>query len=586
MKRIFLSLALFMQIAIIGAQSTPVSLGELKPFWRNHPVLGPFLQDGIWLDEVPGCFFENDFAYKKRPFPREVLFADRLTVVRILGGTDSYPGLILSKNSGVNNDGTMKKSEMSASDTASINQLSKYDFVYRQKDGSLAFRKELIKNRLKPYTDNGYTDLTIVLDNVPWCLTKTPIVGSFGQVAPPDNPQEWYATIKELCITLKEILGDEKANKLRFRIGTEMNGRERFAGTEDQFITHYDYAAAAIADVLPNAPLGIYNTSSASVNNVKRTHNINTFHLFDHAANGINRQSGKPNKAIPYAAISRYYSEKNNLNQIVSGAKDYWDYIRDSIPGYKKISREIQEYGAIGDWSSKPRTDNPDAFGNAMNISMLINLYASGVSQIYLWNMLDKVNIPKQKAILIPNSQLWGYSVLEYMTGGKAYQIIPITNITNVDKTTHTALLSVFNNKAYLLVTAFNPDRTKHDVYKVSIKIPKNIIPFAIEKSSRTSLTNSNSISYNLRTAIENADILSPLLAEKPEYTTNFRNMTSNMQKATDLLWQNWEEYTSMWQNSLTLKTVKGIVTQDATSYTLNFEMTTPESTIIVLDIK
>ena len=586
MKRILLSLALYMQIANIFAQPAVISLGELKPFWRNHPVLGPFLQDGIWLDEVPDYFFGNDFAYKKRPFPKEVLFADRLTVVRILGGTDSYPGLILSKNSGVNNDGTMKKSEMSASDTVSINQLSKYDFVYRKKDGSLAFRKELIKNRLKPYTDNGYADLTIVLDNVPWCLTKSPIIGSFGQVAPPDNPLEWYATIKELCITLKEILGDEKANKLRFRIGTEMNGRERFAGTEDQFITHYDYAAAAIADVLPNAPLGLYNVSSVSVNNVRKIHNINTFHLFDHAANGINRQSGKSNKAIPYAAISRYYFEKNNLNQIVLGAKDYWDYIRDSIPGYKKFSREIQEYGAIGDWSAKPKTDNPDAFGNAMNISMLINLYASGVSQVYLWNMLDKVNVPKQKAIQIPSSQLWGYSVLEYMAGGKAYQIIPGTNKTNTDKTTHTALLSVFNNKAYLLVSAFNPDRTKHDVHKVSINIPKSIIPFAIKKSSRASLTNSNSISYNLRAAIESAGILNPLLAEKPEYTTNFRNMTSNMQKATDILSQNWDEYTYMWQNSLTLKSVKGIVSQDSTSYTINFEMTTPESTIIVLSIK
>ena len=586
MKKIISYCIFVLILTAAHAQTSVIPLGELKPFWRNHPVLGPFLQDGIWLDEVPDYFFGNDFAYKKRPFPKEVLFADRLTVVRILGGTDSYPGLILSKNSGVNADGTMKKSAMSATDTAAINQLSKYDFVYRKKDGSLAFRKDLIKNRLKPYIDNGYTDFTIVLDNVPWCLTQKPVIGSFGQVAPPDNPNEWYRTVKELCITLKELLGEEKANRLRFRIGTEMNGRERFAGTEDQFITHYDYTAAAIALVLPNAPLGLYNVSSVSVNNVQKIHNINTFHLYDHAANGINRQSGKPNKAIPYAAISRYYYENINLNQIVSGAKEYWDYIRDSIPGYKDFKREIQEYGAIGAWSAKPRTDNPDAFGNAMNISMLINIYASGVSQIYLWNKLDKVNITKQKAIQIPSSQLWGFSVLEYMAGGKAYQIIPGTNKTNADKTTHTALLSVFNNKAYLLVSAFNPDRTKHDVHKVSINIPKSIIPFAIKKSSRASLTNSNSISYNLRAAIESAGILSPFLAEKPEYTTSLRNMTSNMQKATNLLWQNWEEYTSMWQNSLTLKSVKGIVTQDATSYTLNFEMTAPESTIIVLNIK
>ena len=584
MMRILLSLALFLQIGTIGAQSSPVSLGELKPFWRNHPVLGPFLQEEIWLDEVPDYFFGNDFAYKKRPFPKEVLFADKLTVVRILGGTDSYPKLIVSKNSGVNDDGTMKKSKMSANDTVSINQLSKYDFVYRKTDGTLAFRKGLIKERLKPYTDNGYTDLTIVLDNVPWCLTKTPIIGSFGQVAPPDSPQEWYTTVKELCITLKEILGEDKANKLRFRIGTEMNGPERFAANEELFITHYDYAAAAIADVLPNAPLGLYNTSSVSIKNVKRTHNINSFHLFDHAANGINRQSGKLNKAIPYAAISRYYSEKDNLSRIVSGAKEYWDYIRDSIPGYKNFSREIQEYGPSGDWSGKPKTDNPDAFGNAMNISMLINLYASGVSQIYLWNMLDKVNIPKQKAIQIPNSQLWGYSVLEYMAGGKGYQITPSSNQLNADKTTHTALLSVFNNKAYLLVSAFNPVRTKHDLHKVSFQIPKNIIPFAIKKCRRSSLTNSNSISYNLRADMESNGLLNPLLIEKPEYTTSFKNLGSNQQKAIELLIQNWEKYVAMWKNSLTLNTANGVVSENEVSFTLDFEMTTPESTVILLN--
>lgn len=586
MKRTAVFIAIYLQLANICAQSSHVYLGELKPFWRNQPVLGPYLQEGIWLDEVPEYFFDTDFSYKKRPFPKEVLFADRLSVVRILGGTDAYPGLVLPRKTGVNDDGTMKKSTMSANDTAAINLLSEYDFVYRKKDGSLAFRKELIRNRLQPYLDNGYTDFTIVLDNVPWCLTQTPVIGSFGQVAPPDNPQEWYSTVKELCITLKELLGEEKANRLRFRIGTEMNGRERFAGTEDQFITHYDYAAAAIEEVLPEARLGLYNVASVSVNNVKKLHNINTYNLFYHAANGINRQSGKPNKAIPYAAISRYYFEKNDLTKIVSGATEYWDFLRDSIQGYKQFTREIHEYGAIADWSAQPRTDNPDAFGNAMNLNMLINLYASGVSQIFHWNMLDHVKIPGKKSITIPNSQLWGYSVLEYMKGGESFRLIPSTKKNTYDKTIQTALLSVFKDKAYLLVSSFHPERTNIDTYEVSIEIPKEIIPFVVKRSSRASLTNSNSISFNLRNDLEKEGILNPLLKDKPGYTTGFRNLTNNYSKATELLSQKWASYVDMWQNSLTLQEVKGILMNKNESYFLTFEMTTPESTIIVLSYK
>lgn len=565
------------------AQTSVIPLGELKPFWRYHPVLGPYLQDGLWLNEVPDYFLDNDFGYKKRPYPKEVLFADQLSVVRILGGTDVYPGLVLPRKTGVNEDGTMKKSSMSANDTAAINLLSKYDFVYRRKDGSLAFRKELIRNRLKPYIDNGYTDFTIVLDNVPWCLTQTPVLGGFGQVAPPDNPKEWYSTVKELCITLKELLGEEKANGLRFRIGTEMNGRERFAGTEDQFITHYDYAAAAIAEVLPGAPLGLYNVASVSVSNVKKMHNINTYNLFNHAANGINRQSGKSNKAIPYAAISRYYFEKNDLSKIVSGATEYWNYLRDSIQGYKQFTREIHEYGAIADWSVQPRTDNPDAFGNAMNLNVLINLYASGVTQIFHWNMLDQVKIPKQQTIQIPSSQLWAYSVLEYMKGGKAYKIEVSTFEQNVGKTIYTALLSVFTDKAYILISSFNPDRTNHNSQKVNIVLPKNIFPFSVKQCSKTSLTNSNCINYNLRADIEKAGILNPLLNEKPEYITNFKNLTSDIGKAGILLSNNWGKYKAMWKNSLTLQKVGDLVSKMGDTYNITIELSTPESTILVL---
>ncbi|MCP4313383.1 MAG: hypothetical protein GY790_19165, partial [Bacteroidetes bacterium] len=64
------------------------------------------------------------------------------------------------------------------------------------------------------------------------CLTSTPEIGWFEEVAHGHNPEDWDETAEQLCFGLKDILGEEDAAKLRFRIGTEMNGRERFHGTE------------------------------------------------------------------------------------------------------------------------------------------------------------------------------------------------------------------------------------------------------------------------------------------------------------------------------------------------------------------
>ena len=60
--------------------------GTLAPIWRNEPVIGIWLSGGQGLIEVPDYLDGTDFPYARRPYPREVPFADRLTVVRLLGG--------------------------------------------------------------------------------------------------------------------------------------------------------------------------------------------------------------------------------------------------------------------------------------------------------------------------------------------------------------------------------------------------------------------------------------------------------------------------------------------------------------------
>lgn len=582
MKKIITYLTLITSLTCVSQE--PIKhLGELKPFWRNHPVLGPYLQTGIWIDKVPDYMLNTDFPYKKRPFDKEVLFADHLSVVRLMGGLFTYPGFKVAPKTDVNADGTMKVSKFEANDKESIKILSQYDFVYRKEDGSLGFRPELILQRLSPYINIGYKSFTIVLDDIPWALRKNPVIGSFGQVGPADNPEEWYTTVRELCITLKNILGEKNANKLLFRIGTEMNGKERFGGTEKEFITHFDYAASAIYDVLPDANLGLYNISAASIHNIKSNHNVNAFHILEHAATGKNSKTGKFNKASPFVAASRYYYEKQDLNEIVSGIDKVWDYVKDSVSGNANFSREIHEFGAIGDWSAKLKTQNPGAFGNAMNLQVVMNLHTNGIDKLFLWNMLEKApgSIEKDQ-LRLPSSHLWGYSVLEYMVGGKAYKLIPQKEVT--DPATYTSLVSIFSKKAYVLISAFNADRVANDKNTITLKIPKDELKLKINRIKIASITRENSIYDQLLIDTRKEGILNSKVENQAFYIPNLQEMSTNRPQFNQLLKTNWDRYQALWKDALTLKEFKGSIKEDLYNYFISIKMETPQSSVLVLE--
>ncbi len=400
-------------------------------------------------------------------------------------------------------------------------------------------------------------------------------------MAPADNPEEWYETVKQLCFALKDILGEEDAAKLRFRIGTEMNGRERFHGTEYRFITHFDYASAAITEVLPGCELALYNITSASMDNINNHHNVSSFRVLEHASMGINRRTGKPNIVKrPFVSCSRYYCAKDDLDKIISGIDEVWDHIGENIPGYEGMTREIHEFGALADWSARPNTQNPDAFGNAMNLQVVINLKETGLDKLFHWNMLEAVRHGND-VMEVPSCHLWGYSVLDYMQGGQAYKIVPEKK--GDSDITPTALLSVFENKAYLLVNSFSTDRDCGEKASFSIKIPKELIPFKIRNSSSASMNNSNSIHYQIRKDFEEAGILNPLLENK-KYTTSVAKMSTNAIKRSKIVAGHWEEYLEMWKESLTLEKFEGSVKAKDDMYVISLEMSAPESTVIVLE--
>ena len=555
----------------------PVSLGELRPFWRSQPVLGPYLQVGLNAIEIPNYMLQTDFPYKKRSFSKEVPFADNLSVVRLLGGYSKYPGI-----SGRLTDITTPEG------IALLEKLRAYDFVYRNTDGKLAFRPELIQQRLQPYLDLGYEDLTIVLDNIPWDLTTNTnaSLNTYGNRGVPNSSQEWYDTVKELCNTLISIIGSEKANKLRFRIGTEMNLLERFNGTEAQFITHYDYAAAAIQSALPTATLSLYNISAVNLTNINGTaHNVGAFRVLDHIANQVNEKTRIKLKNSPrFVSFSIYFYEGDPLANIVKDSDQVWDYVNTKIPGYQnKFSREIHEFGGLADWNAPIPTANEGAFGGAMTLQVFMKYMEVGVDRIYHWNSFK--NIPNGTLKYeIPTSQAWIYSVLDYLSGGAVYKISPDATTTPVAAKV-TSILSVKKGKSYLLVNSFDPNKTSTQVTEVVLRIPKSYLPsISLAETKITSLSNTNCVFNEIRRDVEKANNLNPLLASKPDYIpSKFEDLCIDYAAFKAMVLSNSTKYENLWKESLTLKPLGENITEEGNDFVIKLKMTASQNSVIVL---
>ena len=552
-KKIFILLIFAVYLTAAQGQ-VPKALGTLDPFWRNNPVLGPYLEGGLWLYQVPNFLTQSDFPYVKRPYDKEVFFADGLTMVRILGGTDFKPG------------------------TSVKQPYPELDFAYKE-NGVLKFRPHLIRQRIKPYLTSGYEDLTIVLDNVPWGLVNTPIFGDFGQTAPPDSPEEWYETVKQLCITLRDTLGITKADALRFRLGTENQGYVRFASTTDRFKTHYDYASTAIKEILPNAKVGIYNVAGFSITGITTGDNVKSADVLAHLSTQNNRKTNTPNTPSSFVPVSQYFFEGDYSINNSNGA---WNYITNNITGYNgTFTKEVHEFGALGHWNAAVPTNNPGAFGAALTLNELINLRAIGVKKLYHWNLVDA--LPSTSVPVVPISEFWFYSVLDYMKGGASYQIFPeVSSPALAHK--YTAMLSVKANKAYLLISGFNASRTNHTEEVVTFKLPKSYFAFTPNVLKYASQTTQNSIldaiyrdlasSSQLKTAVVNAG---------SEYVTSIRSM-ADISTAVTMIQNNWTTYTQLWKNSLTLQENCGALNATGSYYTVKLKMTAPQCMVIVLE--
>lgn len=524
-----------------AAAEAPRSLGKLDAFWRYSPVLGPFLEAGQGIEEIPDYMLAGgDFPYKKRPYPKEVLFADHLSVVRLLGGY---------------NDGSASgKPDPSVRDR---------DLAYRDADGKIRYRMHLLKPRLQPYLENGYTSLTLVLDNVPWCFPEKPAAVGLGQYAPPHDPGEWRDFIREVCRELVNIMGADAARQLRFRVGTENNGTTRFSGTHEQYVRHYDFTCAAILEVLPGARVGPYNISGVSLRGIS-LQNVNAFALAEHCFREPNLASGKRPTPFDFIAFSRYYKPGDDPELHARTCREVWNEFDRRAPQLKRVPREIHEFGVapFGEVSKGEfPSAEPGALGAALTHQMMFRLRAAGLDHAWHWGLMDRFRGRKGDLLFLPIGQAWLLMVLEHMAGGDAYILQPVGQVHDLPAvagrgpaplTQYLATASFTKDRAFFLISAYSRNLSNHTAETVGFRLPPGMR--ASGKPARfVRLSRDTSIYDVMRRQFAGKDLLAADFVSRPDRLGTVRQMGKG-REAEHFAGDHWQEYTRQWADSLRLQ--------------------------------
>ena len=506
-----------------------IPLGKLPAFWRNAPALGPYHETGHRLIEIPAYATQGDFAYHPKEQPHDVPFADHLTMVRFLGGFNA------------NKDPSLRSRDLAS----------------RNADGKIEYHWNLLEPRLRPYLDAGYRELTIVLDNVPWCFPKKPEAVGLGQKSPPRDTREWYDFIVALCEQLKALLGEEAANNLRFRVGTENNGRERFDGSHEEYIRHYQASAAAVKSVLPKAKIGPCNFSGVSLRAFNELQNVRGFEFVGSCLKGRNPFSGEVGTPIDFIAFSRYYQPDEDITDNVRRAAAVWDKFEERYPQLKGVSREVHEFGiapfgneARGDFISK----ECGALGVATTSLMMFRLLERGVDRVFHWDTTDLFRDRKRVLHRVFTSYAWLLSVLERMVGGEAYLIEPVRPSTA--GTEFLGLVSAKPGETWLVFTAHNRKTDNHTAETVEFHLPRSIAELKSKQIECVVLDRKSSVHDQIRADLAEAGLLVSRFVERPDRNGGIREMGDG--RAGEIfVGERLESYHQQWQKSLTLAPLK-----------------------------
>ncbi len=571
-----------------GAQPAGAQpIGKMAAFWRNRPVVDRWLKGGLGFTRIPQylCDASLSFPYRKKPAPHEIPFCDHVTVVRLLGGWNP---------------------KWRHGEVTPDRPVQACDLAYRDDTGRIQYRWELLAPRLAPYAKNGY-GLTIVLDNTPWCFPQKPDGRGTGQAAPPADFAEWGAFVEELCRQLVRQYGFETANRWRFRMGTECQGKERFSGTQEQYFELYDYAAAAVKRVLPGAQFGPFNLAGSPDSG-----NVSYYALAAHCLNEPNRATGKVGTPLDFAAVSIYTSPSllrgilRTTNPAFKAQQkiDFWNDLGRRHPRLANVSREVHEFGILAN-EFKIGHGEPGARGAAWMFHVMMCLREGGMDRLWNWGVFERINLGHRHQILRSNG--WLFSILEHTVGGETHVLDPkvrpavqdvnalpedlraIAAYKRPEKLAKPGRLfvksiAVVQGRRTLIITsAYHEDRFVTGPVDVTVALPANLAALrGAPRLRQTALTRTGAVHYRIRQDLAAAGLLDAKFAAVPGLLGSVKAMGGRA--AWQYVDEHWPRYEAIMKDQLTLKPFDGRVGADGQTLRITFRIAPPSVAVIVVE--
>lgn len=505
-------------------------LGTLDGFYKYTQLQGHLVQEGLNLFTVPDYWCSgNDFPYRKKPSKKEVFFVDEFSITRFLGG---YPQQW--KHNG--------------------RQLPENDLAYLDEAGRVQYRLEKIRERLQPYLDNGYTRFIIGIENIPWALSRDPSkAGPYGPTEPPRDWNEWRDFVQAVCEELKRVCPPD--TQLKFKIGNEYNQKKSFTGTHEDFLKLYDYSAAAILAVFPEAEImpGEIGGGASGPDNA-----VDYPQLYDHFLAGTN-YAGLPDRS-PVSVLARSSHSFpfvrdlsprerirfsiDSFNEVLAGKpKEFVDGLR----------LEYHQFGVLG--SRFAEAASPvDARTAAWQFQVLFRSKASGyMDSCWSWDKAERVEIDKATDTHILNGLGWLYMVLEHLHGDHAWLLGTFQPVETEDDTTAVAFVN--GRRVAIVIGSWARDPEAEAPIPVRVGIPRAILPFDLDLSQArmVAFTAEASVYAEIRRDLAASGNLQPLYGEHPKALGSIKNMAADYPAARSMVFQNLEKYRDLHQKGLTL---------------------------------
>lgn len=519
--------------------ANPVALTDLgvqDGFYRRTQLQGHLIQNGLNLFEVPDWWTEgSDFPYLKKDSDREVFFVDTISITRFLGGY----------NQDWKHDGT---------------QLPANDLAYVDEDGEVRYRLHLVEERLRPYLENGYTDFIIGIENVPWDLSRTPgLQGPFGNASPPRDWEEWHGFVLAVCEELKRILPPEAAGRVQFKIGNEYNQKKSFQGDHEDFLKLYDYSAAAIREVFPDADImpGEIGGGGRHPDNA-----VDYPDLFQHFVDGENRAGGTAPPPVDVLARSSHsfphVKDLSPLDRVHASVETMAEVLEGTPEAFReRLRMEHHQFGVLG------APDAPGARQTGLRVAswqfqVIFRLMAAGyLDNVWSWDKAERIRFPRGGETHLLNSIGWLYSVLDRLAGDRMY--LPGAFRPAGSPAEVTAVAFAGDERFTLIVASWTPvDQAADETFPVRIQIPGRILPFDLRRSTPEYLRfeAKDSPFEAIREDLAEAGLLKEFYEDPAQPTSTLNHMAADFADGRILVERNLPEYIGIQQKSLRLQPV------------------------------